>query len=137
MDKELPGSRCWLLAKRNHLSCFVVLLASPKADRFTLEVAWSRDGQLPRLTTGEVQRTPEANECRFRLSRLWQPYGFETWYDLQCDADHPDSGAYDPAAPDAPSLARIPSKVARALDAFERFAVPYVRETLGLDLLRH
>ena len=101
-------------------------------DRFTIELAWSLKKRIPDRNDMMPGGEGETGELRFRLSRLWQPHGFEVWYDLQYDADYPDSGPYAVSIPEQPCLDRIPGKVKPALDSLEAHGIPYLKNAVGL-----
>lgn len=122
-----PG---WLVGENDSASAYVILAISPRADRFTIELAWSLERRLPDFTRGELGVAGRDREARFRISRLWEPSGGSLWYDLQSDADFPATIDYDVFAPDEPSLARIPEKIRRALEALDSYGLPYLR-TIG------
>jgi len=124
----------WLIGESDGATAYVVLGFASRADRFVIEIAWSLNKRLPENTTigpGAIGRDAES---RFQLSDLWRRNGGGVLYDLQSDADFPESGDYDVFAPDEPCIARIPIKVQRALDALDSYGIPYLRETVGLPV---
>ena len=130
----VPGSRAWRLRENANAAAYLVLNISVKEDNFTIEIAWSRRKTLPTNVTFGPSIDRDAEEVRFRHSRLWHPHGGEIWYDLQYDDDVPKLRRFYWGVPDAETLARVPIKVARALDDFERYGIPYLRETVRLPL---
>src|SRR5262249_35789805 len=74
------------------LSFYLLLVISAREDRFTVEVAWSRNGHFPaRATPSQPIDFPELNvrrdeprdgDFRFRLARLWTPRGADPWWEL-------------------------------------------------------
>ncbi len=129
-----PGSLAWLVGQDQRATAYVILVVSPRDDRFTVEVAWSLKKRLPDHTGKVPGEDQDEVELRFRLSRLWQPTGFEVWYDLQHEEDYPNSGPYSPSAPEQPCLDRIPAKVMRSLDALEAHGMPYLKRTVRLPI---
>ena len=123
------GSIAWLVAEKENSRAYVILFISPRDDRFTIELAWSLLKRIPHRNDMMPGGEGGTGELRFRLSRLWQPHGFEVWYDLQHDADHPGSVSYSPSVPEQPCLDRIPGKVNRALDALETYGIPYLKNS--------
>lgn len=121
----------WLVGENGSASAYIILAISPRADRFTVELAWSLERRLPDFTRGELGVAGRDREARFRISEIWRPAGGEVWYDLQSDADFPENIDYDVFAPDAPSLARIPDKIRRALAALDSYGLPYLRAIVG------
>jgi hypothetical protein len=126
------GSLAWRVLQTDCASAFVVLFIHDTADRFTIELCWSEKNRIPPCNDMMPDQDPIDGQMRFRLSRLWQPTGFEVWYDLQYDADHPDSGPHSVFTPEEPCIDRVPVKVERALTALKRYGLPYLREALGL-----
>ena len=120
------GSSAWLVGQNERATAYVILFIHSKTDRFIIELAWSSKKRIPIRNDMLPGQEGDAGESRFRLSRLWQPRGFEVWYDLQYEADYPDSGPYLVTPPEQPCLDRIPRKVKRALDAFEAHGIPYL-----------
>jgi hypothetical protein len=134
MPSPSPGSLAWLVGEDEKTAAYVILFVSPRDDRFTIELAWSLKKRIPDRNDMMPGGEGETGELRFRLSRLWQPHGFEVWYDLQYDADYPDSGPYAVSIPEQPCLDRIPGKVKRALDALEAHGIPYLKNAVGLPV---
>jgi hypothetical protein len=130
-----PGSRAWLIGENERTTAHVVLVISPRNDRFTLELAWSAHKRVP----DHAERLPgeegDSGELRFRLSRIWRPTGFGVWYDLEHDEDYPDLKDFN-AFPADQGLCqkRIPVKVNRALDALEAHGIPYLEKVVGLSI---
>lgn len=132
MPSPASGSRAWIVGEDPKAAAYVILFVSPRDDRFTIELAWSSKKRIPDRNDMMPGSEAETDELRFRLSRLWQPDGFEIWYDLQYDADYPDSGPYAVSIPEQPCIDRIPGKVKRALDALEAHGIPYLKNVVGL-----
>ena len=130
-----PGSVAWLVGEDERATAHVILFFHQKTDRFTIELAWSLKKRIPDRNDMMPGKESEIDELRFRLSRLWQPTGFEIWYDLQYDADSPESGPHSFFTPEEPCVQRIPVKVSRALDALKRYGLPYLVKTVGLPRL--
>lgn len=128
------GTLAWLVGENERTTAYVILFMHLKTDRFIIELAWSLKKRIPNRNDMMPGEEGDSGELRFRLSRLWQPSGFEVWYDLQYEADYPDSGPYAVSIPEQPCLDRIPSKVKRALDALESHGIPYLKKTVGLPM---
>ncbi len=129
MDDNLFGWLAWSVIPNERVGMYVTLIISPKADQFTLELAWSTNNRIPKHTGKWRDSDQGVEELRFRISRLWQMTGFEVWYDLQHEADFPDSGPpFSSSVPIEECFSRIPIKVDRALDALEAYGVPYFSE---------
>src|SRR5689334_7678661 len=86
-----PGSLAWLVAENENANAYFILVISPRDDKFTIELAWSLKKRVPEHMGKIPGEEGKTGELRFRLSRLWQPNGFEVWYDLQYDDDDPHS----------------------------------------------
>src|SRR6266498_585659 len=99
-----PGSVAWLVGEDDRATAYVILFFHQKTDRFTIELAWSSQKRIPDHTGKMPGEEGDSGEMRFRLSRLWQPTGFEIWYDLQYDADSPESGPHSFFTPEGPCL---------------------------------
>src|SRR6266542_3498571 len=130
MTSAMPGSVAWLVGKNEEVAAYVILFIDQKTDRFTIELAWSSEKRIPDHTGKMPGEEGNSGELRFRLSRLWQPTGFEIWYDLQYYADSPESGPHSFFTAEGPCLQRIPVKVSRALDALKRYGLPYLVRTV-------
>ncbi len=133
-DSGLPGSLAWNVGYINNSFAFLILAISPRDDRFTVEIAIASEKVIPHAIGNSTEFTPKMKTIRFRISRLWQPNGFETWYDLQYDCDYPDAGPYSLMAPIELSIQRIPVKVERAINAIDAFGLAYFERTIGLKL---
>lgn len=108
---ESSGSKAWLVGENEKASAYVILVLSVhQNDRFTVELAWSQKKRIPPHTGQIPGEAGDSGELRFRLSRLWQPSGFEVWYDLQYGADHPESGPSSVFTPEAECLRRVPPR---------------------------
>jgi len=132
--KSAPsGSLAWLIDENEKAAAYVVLVISPRSDRFTLELAWSSHKRIPDQAEKLPGEEGDSGELRFRLSRLWRPNGFEVWYDLEYEEDYPDLKDFN-AFPADENLCqqRIPVKVSRALDALERHGIPYLKRSISL-----
>jgi hypothetical protein len=129
-----PGSRAWLLGSTNTANAYLLLILSPRNERFTIELAWSEKKRLPERSDMMPGEPSAEGELRFRISRLWQPTGFEVWYDLEYDKDYPDSGPSSVYAPEEPCMARIPVKVDRAMNAIEEHGIPYFEKVVGISI---
>jgi len=129
------GSIAWVIGENEKAAAFIVLVVSPRNDRFTIEVAWSTKKRLPEQADMVPGEEGNSGELRFRLSRIWQRSGFETWYDLEHEEDYPDVRNFDPFPPDeSVCFKRIPAKANRALDALEAHGIPYLKEVVGLPI---
>lgn len=91
MKSAPSGSLAWLIGENSRVTAHVVLFVSPRNDRFTIELAWSGHKRIPDHPPKRPGDEGDSGELRFRLSRIWQPNGFEVWYDLEHDEDYPDS----------------------------------------------
>jgi len=133
MRPATPGSMAWLVGENQNATAYIILFVHNRQDRFTIEVAYSRKKQIPQRNDLMPEAEGDTDESRFRLSRLWQPHGFEVWYDLEHDEDYPDLEEFNPfPADEDPCLRRIPVKVSRALDTFQAHGIPYLKKTVGL-----
>jgi hypothetical protein len=134
LETPLSGSSAWVIGSNENVSAYVILAVSPRDDTFTIELAWSSTGKIPESVEGVPSR--EVQMTDFRLSRLWQPTGFEVWYDLASDLDFPDSSLeFDPTRSldgEEPSAERISLKVGRALDSLEEHGIPHMRSVIKL-----
>jgi hypothetical protein len=136
LETPLSGSSAWLIGSNQDVSAYVILAVSPRDDTFTIELAWSSTGKIPESVEGMPSSGVPTADFRFRLSRLWQPTGFEVWYNLASDLDFPESSLEFDATPslddEEPSPERISLKVGRALDSLEEHGIPYMRSVIGL-----
>jgi hypothetical protein len=123
-----PGSRAWNVIKTARGSGYIILIISPRDDRFTIEIARSESGVIPEATADGPSNCELKSECRFRISRIWQEFGFETWYNLQKEDDT--DAESSPLYPAGECLQRIPGKVVLAIEAIERFGIPYLERHL-------
>lgn len=61
--------------------CFILLAISPRRDSFTVEIAWSNDGQLPsQLTVDFDFRNELPSMARVRLSQLSDVRSDKWWH---------------------------------------------------------
>ena len=142
---ETPaGCRLFEWQVASELSTFLLLVIS-RDDRFTVEGAWSSDGQFPnRLLPGypinfpaeNVRRDePKDGRFRFRLSRLWQPRGDPWWElvpqpsmaELQARLDRLAQGIIDDP-PVEEALQKVEPLVDDAVRKVALHAVPYFLE---------
>jgi hypothetical protein len=81
------------------LAFFLVLMTHPKMEeQFTVEAAWSRNGEFPSWNLPgrprdvpelDVRRDPPENSAfRFRIARLWHPNG-HPWWDVRSNEEPP------------------------------------------------
>lgn len=133
---EIPTG--WLLWELNlgegGFVAYLLLVISPKEDRFTFEVAWNSIATLPASTKSGPASRVGATQARFRLSRLWQPHGFDHWWGLGQQAQHTSS----PSIPE--SVLHVEHEQAdrqleSALDKITEFAIPYLRQ-IGAQLCK-
>jgi hypothetical protein len=84
-----PGCRLFRWAMTPGFTAFLFLLISPNDESFTIEVAWSHDGNFPRMfpripvdfpAEGVARDKPRDGRFRFRLKRLWDPRLDPFWY---------------------------------------------------------
>ena len=79
----IPGNRVLEWRPRANLACYVMLHIRSDHDAFTIEAAWSRNGQFPSRFRYLCPRDwprhklhkdrPIKGEFHFRLCRLWEP----------------------------------------------------------------
>ena len=127
----------WLLGENENIAAYIILFIHKTQDEFTIEVAWSKKKRIPPKQDWQPGEPDKADESRFRLSRLWQTYGGAVWYDLNHEEDMPEvlklDRLPDPfGADEKVCLDRIPHKVSRALNAFEAYAIPYLKNISAL-----
>ncbi len=107
------------------LTLFVILAISPKEDRFTLEVAWSSDENLPQCSTTIPEDTRQVPGLCLRLSRLWQQYGFDHWWGLGREITLEDMVNSVPEDSIETKLAQVQSQVDDAIQKLLEFGIPY------------
>lgn len=79
--EELPvGCWLWELNRGAGIWIYLLLICSPREDRFTFEIAWNTIRRYPQYTKYGPETKPESGQARFRLPRLWQRYGFDPWW---------------------------------------------------------
>lgn len=121
-----PGWKAYSITTPSGLSFYIVLAIAPQFDRFTVEIAWSKTGALPPLTTSPDDIKGDLGN-RFRLSRLWQRYGGETWWTLGKEYTLDELATFPPEQPLEEKLADIDRRVSQAIESILTFAVPYFR----------
>ena len=81
---EIPPG--WCLYKSRNLgefSCFILLAVDPARDWFTVECAWSQNGEFPAYSI--LRRPfdePKNGALRFRLAGLWDGDTHDYWWEL-------------------------------------------------------
>ena len=132
-DSRPPGSKVWKIFCNDNGAAYVILFFSPRDDRFIVEVAWSKDAVFPKNISYGIEDGKSSRSLRVRLSRIWQPAGFEVWYDLQSDGDYPNQSHFDPEAPIERCLERVEPEVNQAIEHLDQWGVGYLRTALGED----
>lgn len=107
-----------------NLTAFIRLGISPKRDQFTIELAWSRNGEYPfDIFTILPSDPPKNNSLRFSLSRLWQEAGSDFWWKFtksRLDPDYRDE-------PIEELLPKVDGLVKDAIGKTIEYAVPYFK----------
>lgn len=64
-------------ARGENVRFFVLLLADPKTDRFTVEIAWSLKDRFPTYyLPGFLSDSPRDGEFRFRVGEFWGDHDY-------------------------------------------------------------
>lgn len=131
-----PGERYFCRSVGDRLRLWVILVPSPKAESFTVEVGWSRLGRFPELSGRPSSRFPSPERTEFaqdeyfaRLASLWTTH--DPWWEVEpFSMTDIMENILRSASPVSPEAAR--EKVAPAVeDAIEKlrvYGVPYLTE---------
>jgi hypothetical protein len=131
------GTWTWRWTIAPHLTFFLFLQAYDDKDQFTVEVAWSDDGEFP---FGAIGRTKiDEPQGRQRLGKLWDKGPEIPVWDV--DPEHSARVReylkslssdqvleYPPDLPIEKALPRVAPLVDDALDKFEQFGMPLFRQ---------
>jgi hypothetical protein len=112
------------------LSLFLVLLLSPKDDRFTIELGWGKGGVFPQ----NIQIGPEKatdSGVSFRLASLWLGAGRDHWWWLGRERTLEEIGAGISDGTLEEKAARIDSQVTDAVQRLKELALPYFENVLS------
>lgn len=142
MEKGKTGNRIYSWKAENDLWFFIHLFIS-REDRYTLELAWNRNSNLPESldtfyrdqdATGATSADGSPRlACRFRIGRLMDPPGDHWWYVLpdksidQLTEELRQIAETGAAAPVPVELgkSRIPGLVEDSLRQLVTLGVPY------------
>jgi len=113
---EMP--RGWYLYSKRlpKVSLFLVLVTSPRDNRFTLEIAWSTTHQFPHCTSFGPNEPPGPQGLQFRLSALWSGTGADYWWRVS-----------------EPSVGIVQAQVGTAVVQLTKYGVPYLEELARLQ----
>jgi len=148
-DRALPGSRLYRWQMTDQI-CAFILLQMGRADEFTIELGWSRDGRFPFESMlgfpvdfpdrGIYKDKPSANGFRFRLVTLWDPHGNDFW-ELVAKPSLDESlrrldlvsRGIEVDPPVDVVLGEVPRAVEDAIQKIEKYAIPYLAATAQLS----
>lgn len=139
--QPFPGDVVYCRHLPQGVAAFVLLAIAPRDDRFTLEVAWSADGQFPvdmfcRLPFGVPNKQvlpeqPVGGKMRFRISEFWNPGRDDWWY---LDGERPTlqesmktlmETNWENYKPPTFSTEKVDSAVQKAITAIRELVIPY------------
>lgn len=125
---EIPsGSRLYGWTVAPDLTCYLLLLLSPTQDRFTVELAWSRNGLFPADLIMRLPDDPPVDDAhRFRLPLLWTDPRQDFWWQI---GPPPGQGAADLTHQAAAQVEDAVGHIVRAaLPYFQQIARTYGHE---------
>lgn len=100
------------------VTCYVALVIAEQTDRFTVDLAWSRDHRFPaQVRQDSPDEGPRGGAMRFHLRALWQRYRAEPSWSLgertpvEQDLERK---LIDPAVTDAEKLALLEARQRQA-----------------------
>jgi hypothetical protein len=133
---------CWQVSPSCHV--FILLLLSRRENEFTVEIAWSRESafpsELPILNPIDMPEfrlrrdVPKDGRFRFRLAGLFHARG-EFWWPASSRRQFGDwvlGGTIPTTTAVGDDDALLVTSVAAAIDAIERYGMPYVSTSLAI-----
>jgi hypothetical protein len=124
-----PGVRVYQYDFHPDLVFFVVLVTSPKDERFTIEMAWSPVGRFPTQRTAYLPTDPPQEDgLRFRLPWLWVDR--DQWWWIGGDVPAECLGNSEAmmawlSRPDEVLLPEVEPLLDDAFERLSRFGLPY------------
>jgi len=122
-----PGCRLHEQKLANGRALFLFLIFSPRDDSFTIEIGWSETGTIPR--SGCALPTDGTNQggVMFRVSRLWQQFGFDYWWQFDPERNLENFAAWSPL-PMEVELGKVSELVDDAMIKLVTHAKPYFEQ---------
>lgn len=136
------AGRLFKWSVRPGFDAFLFLMIG-REEHFTIEAAWSRDGQFPAVDLDAPIKLPapttsplQLGADRFRIPDLWVTGGDfwweiipkPSWEERMRYLDELTSGAFEERPPSPEAFAKVGALVEEAVERIVQYAVPYLAE---------